>query len=296
MRAYLMMAVLAGSLAGLAQAGEPAEGILVSPAWLAGRLGDPSLVVLQVANLRDDYARAHIPGARFLWPSWLVESTPERSAELPPVKLLRRRLEDLGVTDHSRIVLCHMQGDVTTAARMYVTLDYLGLGERTSILDGGLEAWKAEGRPLTSDVPKIEHGKLSPRIHPAVVVDLAYVQARYRGPDVHVVDARSPQTFGGAPVGGMPRTGHIPGAVNVPYSTLTDSTDRYLPPDSLRARFARAGVTPGRPVIAYCNVGRSASAVYVAAKLLGYDVHLYDGSFEEWSRHPEPPVEGKTTN
>ena len=167
MRRILAAAALTAALAGLLPAAPvPAAGsatpLVVTPAWLAERLNDPSLVVLQVAAVRDDYARGHIPGARFVWLNWLAESSPERSFEMPPVKALEDRLEQLGVSNGSQVVICHTLGDPTAAARVYLTLDYLGMGERAVILDGGLEAWKREGRTLTQEVPKHKRGKFTP--------------------------------------------------------------------------------------------------------------------------------------
>jgi thiosulfate/3-mercaptopyruvate sulfurtransferase len=288
------MACLCASLiAGVAGATEPGARILVSPSWLSEHLQDPSLVVLQVANLRADYDSGHIPGARFLWLTSIAASTPEQSLVMPATKTLERALEQLGVSNDSRVVICHVLGDVTAAARVYVTLDRLGLGDRTSILDGGLEAWKAEGQPLSREVPKYRRGQLSPKVDENVVVDLADVAGRYRNAGVRLVDGRPASSFNAQAGAGVVRGGHIPGAVSLPYSSLVDSTERYLPLDSLRTRFAAASLQPGDEIIAYCQVGRSACPVYVAARMLGFKVRFYDGSFEEWSRHPELPVEGK---
>jgi thiosulfate/3-mercaptopyruvate sulfurtransferase len=296
MRRILAAAALTAALAGLLPAAPvPAAGsatpLVVTPAWLAERLNDPSLVVLQVAAVRDDYARGHIPGARFVWLNWLAESSPERSFEMPPVKALEDRLEQLGVSNGSQVVICHTLGDPTAAARVYLTLDYLGMGERAVILDGGLEAWKREGRTLTQEVPKHKRGKFTPKLRPEVLASLDAIQAERGNAGVRLVDARSAQAFN-APEGvTVVRGGHLPGAVNVPLASVTDSLGQYQPADSLRARFEKAGVKPGDRVITYCGIGRTACPVYVAAKSLGYDVRLYDGSFEEWSRRDDVPVE-----
>jgi thiosulfate/3-mercaptopyruvate sulfurtransferase len=291
MRRVLMGCFLVAVLASPGGAVEPAKGPLVTPAWLAEHLNDPSLVVLHVAAIRDDYAREHIPGARFLWLNWLAEATPERSFEMAPLQALDAVLERLGVSNTSQVVICHVLGDATAAARVYVTLDYLGMGDRTAILDGGLEAWKAEGRPVTRELPTYRPGKFAPRVRSDVLVSLERLRATYRGEGVQLVDGRSPQAFNAVEAVGVFRGGHVPGAVNVPSSALTDSLGRYQPADTLKVRFQRAGVRPGSRLVAYCNVGRAACPVYVAAKMLGYPVQLYDGSFEEWSRQEDLPVE-----
>jgi len=286
-----VVSVLGAALAFTARATTPAVRVLVTPGWLAERLQDPNVVVLHVASLRADYDREHIPGARFLWPTWIAESTPEGSLQVPEVEKIEVTLEKLGITDKSQIVLCHVLGDVSTTARMYVTLDYAGLGERTFILNGGLEAWKSEGRPVTSVVAKHRKGSLSLRPRAEVLADIEEVAAISHSPGSRLVDARSARAYGAAGGGGVVRGGHIPGAINLPFTAVTDSASRYLPPDSLAVLFESAGLEPGAAVVAYCNSGRTASPIYVAAKLLGYDVRLYDGSFEEWSRRLDLPVE-----
>ena len=107
---------------------------------------------------------------------------------------------------------------------------------------------------------------------------------------VAILDARAPNFYTGKDNNGFPRAGHIPGALNLFYTTLFDTTDRYLPLDSLKARFAVAGIKPDDDIITYCHVGQTASSDYVAAKVLGHNVHLYDGSFDEWSGREDLPV------
>jgi len=291
MHRFLVGLFVAMTWAVAAAAGPVAEPIAVQPGWLAEHLQDPGLVVLQVSSLRDDYTREHIPGARFLWPSWLTVSTPDLGLEMPPVDSLTTVLRRLGISNDSRIVIYHVLGDVAGTARVFVTLDYLGLGERTQILDGGLAAWKAAGHPVTKVEPRFAPGAFTPAVRPDAVIHLDRMRARYNAPGVQVLDARSPQDYNAVAGLGVLRGGHIPGAINLPTTALFDSLDRYQPLDSLATRFQRAGVKPGGEIITYCGVGRTACPAYVAARMLGYDVRLYDGSFSEWSRKEDLPVE-----
>jgi len=294
MRRFLLTLLVsiacAGACTGAAEADRPAP-IAVTPEWLAEHLQDPKLVVLHVALLRDDYTREHIPGARFLWPTWFAVTTPDAGYELASVDSLTAVLRRLGVSNDSEIVLYHVLGDVAGTARMYVTLDYLGMGDRTKILDGGLPAWKAAGRPVTKDEPKYTPGIFVPNVRQDVVFHLDTMRSRYQSEGTKVIDARSPQEYNAPDRPTIVRGGHIPGAVNIPYTALFDSLDRYQPLDSIAVKFEKAGIKPGSEIITYCNSGRTASPVYLAAKMLGYKVHLYDGSFQEWSRKEDLPVE-----
>lgn len=144
--------------------------------------------------------------------------------------------------------------------------------------------------PVTKEIPAYEPGRFNPVIKNGIFVDLEYVKARSGEAGFCLVDGRSAQGFEGGGVGVF-RAGHIPGAINLPFSAVLDSTNRYLPTDSLRAKFQSVGIKPGDDIISYCYSGRTACPIYVAAKILGYNVHLYDGSFEEWSRREKLPVE-----
>jgi thiosulfate/3-mercaptopyruvate sulfurtransferase len=140
----------------------------------------------------------------------------------------------------------------------------------------------------------VRRGRFTPRINENVLVNLGYVAERYQREGVRLLDGRPASYFNARPSSSVLRGGHIPGAASIPFSSLVDSTDRYVPLDSLRTRFAAAGVRPGDEVIAYRQIGRSACPVYVAARMLGCNVHFYDGSFEEWCRRAELPVENKS--
>jgi len=175
---------------------------------------------------------------------------------------------------------------------VFFTLEYLGLGERTSILDGGLPAWRGGGNPVTSVLTEPKAGHFTPRPKTGIVVDAVWVNANLNKPGVMILDARASKFYTGAEAGSMPRAGHIPKAKNIPFSSVVeDSSNKFKSAAALRELFNAAGVKPGDSLATYCHIGQQASVLYFAARYLGYEAHLYDGSFEDWSHRPELPVE-----
>jgi thiosulfate/3-mercaptopyruvate sulfurtransferase len=274
--------------------------MIVSTDWLAQHLDDDALVMFQIGE-KEEYVAGHIPRAQFL--SLADISAPRGgglSLELPPVAQLKTTFEKLGVSDKSRIILYFSKDWVTPTARVFLTLDYLGLGERTSILDGGLPAWRAEKRPITTEEDIVKMGSVSAPSNKQIVVDAAWFSANLNKPGVMILDARAPKFYTGEDPGRMPRGGHIPGARSIPFSSLVDDpSNKFKSPETLRALFNTAGVKQDDTVTTYCHIGQQASLLYFVARYLGYDAHLYDGSFEDWSLRAELPVdrsEGKTTS
>ena len=272
--------------------GQVRDSMIVSAEWLGKHLNDDSLVLLQVGD-RKEYDAAHIPGAQYIQTSDI--STPRGTGlilELPPVDQLRATFEKLGVTDKSHIVIYFSKDWVTPTSRVYFTLDYLGLGDQTSILDGGLPAWIAEKRSVTTEVRAPKPGNFTPHPNTKLVVDAAWVSGNINKPGVAILDARASKFYSGEDAGQMPRAGHIPSAKSIPFSTLVeDSNNKFKSPEALRALFNTAGVKQKDSIATYCHIGQQASLLYFVARYLGYDAHLYDGSFQDWSNRPELPVE-----
>jgi thiosulfate/3-mercaptopyruvate sulfurtransferase len=267
---------------------------IVSTEWLAQHLKDDSLVLLQVGD-KAEFAAAHIPGAQFVQLADI--STPRGQGlalELPEVAQLQATFEKLGVTDKSHIVIYFSKDWVTPTTRVFFTLDYLGVGDRTSILDGGLPAWRAEKRPVTTEevIPRMGH--ITPRPNKQLVVDAVWVKNNLNKPGVMILDARAAKFYTGEDPGRMPRGGHIPSAKNIPFDSVVEDSNKFKSVESLRQLFSFAGVKKGDSVATYCHIGQQASLLYFVARYLGYDAHLYDGSFEDWSQRTELPVEPST--
>jgi thiosulfate/3-mercaptopyruvate sulfurtransferase len=260
----------------------------VTTDWLSRHLGDPNLVVLHASGQRSDYEAGHVPGARFVgWSSFTV-TRDSLTIELPAAATFDSLLEAAGVRDSSRIVIAG--GPVTMTSRLLVTLDAFGLGGRASILDGGIDAWREQGRPVSRDSVSVARGDITLRPVPDRVVDAAWIGA-HRDAGLAIVDARAPEFFEGRASNNNPRAGRLPGAGNVPFTWLTGELGRFRDRAALERLFARAGVRRGERVVTYCHIGIQGSVAYVAARSLGCVVSLYDGSFEDWSRRSELPVE-----
>jgi thiosulfate/3-mercaptopyruvate sulfurtransferase len=270
---------------------------LVSTAWVGDHSKDADLVLVQVCQNRKEFANGHIPAARFLWWGYLSPDSPDESTALPSADDARKALEDLGISNSSRVILYGGPGVVTIVTRTFLMLEYLGMAEHTSILNGGLDAWKAEHRPVATGLPEaaLAKGIVTVKVHPEFIVDVEYVKKNLRNPSVAIVDGRAKAAYDGRPGMGQ-KTGHIAGAKSVPFSSLVDSLNRFKSPDSLKKIFHDAGVNEGQKVVTYCWVGQQATVSLFAASLLGHDAALFDGSWEIWSAMDDSyPVETTPT-
>jgi thiosulfate/3-mercaptopyruvate sulfurtransferase len=274
-----------------------ASSLVVTSAWLRAHLSDPDLVLLHVGE-KDQYPSSHIPGARLVSLSDI--SVSEHSGhglmlEMPKADDLRQRLEALGISDNSKVVVYYGKDWVSPATRVIFTLDYAGLGENAKLLDGGMDAWVRDGNKVTDVGPEPRKGSLAALKIKPIVVDGTYVRTNIGKPGISVIDGRAAVYYDGVERGGShdgpQRPGHIAGARTLPFTEITDDQVMLRSPEQLKALFEKAGVKPGHTVVGYCHIGQQATEMLFAARSLGHKVLLYDGSFEDWSRHEDYPVE-----
>ncbi len=275
----------------LAQAidNSPETQILVTPQWLNDHLKDQNLVLLQVTFLKFEYDKEHISGAQYLWPGWLAPDSPYGNYNAPDPKQATKILRQLGISNDSQVVLYYIRSEVPVTARMFLTLENLGLQGRVSFLNGGLDAWKKAGFTTTKDLPSAKKGNI--KIKPGtVLVDKEYVLKDLNTQAGVVVDARMQRFYDGEPTGN-PRDGHIAGAKNIPYTEMIDASNMFKPADQLQSFFTPVAPDKSKEVVTYCFIGQTASVVYMAGRMLGYNMKLYDGSLQEWSRLDNLPME-----
>jgi thiosulfate/3-mercaptopyruvate sulfurtransferase len=294
----------AATLSGAQQpAGSGRDALVVSPAWLAAHLHDANLVILHVGEPAA-YASKHIAGARFVDLDDIsdhsgMSGTPGANPlmlEMLPAQQLRAKLASLGISDNSRVVVYFANEWVSPSTRVMFTLDYAGLGNRSVWLDGGLDAWTRDGQPVTDVVPPpAQPAKLSALALKPIVVTADYVRAHETKRGVAIVDGRAAGAYEGVMGGNKAngnRAGHLPGAKSVPFTEVTDDQLKLKTPAQLQELFAKAGVQPADTVVGYCWIGQQATAMLFAARSLGHPVLLYDGSFEDYSKHLDWPIVG----
>ena len=273
---------------------------VVSTEWLAKHLGESDLRVVDGTwhmpqlgrDARAEFVTEHIPGAVFFDIDAIADHATSLPHMLPSADAFAGAVGALGIGSDDRVVVYDVRG-VISAARVWWTFRAFG-HDAVAVLDGGLRAWKAEGRPMASGEPAPPRRQFRARLRPELVRDFAAMRANLGTHAEQVVDARSRGRFAGTeaePRAGL-RGGHIPGSLNVPYETLYRPDGMLLPPDALRAAFTGAGVDLGKPITTTCGSGVTASVLALGLHLLGRsDVAVYDGSWTEWGGRADTPVE-----
>jgi thiosulfate/3-mercaptopyruvate sulfurtransferase len=267
---------------------------LVGVAELAARIHDPLVRVCDVRWYladpglgRREYAEGHLPGAVFVdLEEILTAGDGPGRHPLPPPDRFARDMGGLGIGPQHRVVAYDSAGG-STAARLWWMLRAIGHPD-VAVLDGGLAAWVEAGHGLAIDLPRHRPERLAAPDRWPGTVDRDQVAASLGW--IALVDARAGERYRGETEPVDPVAGHIPTAVSLPFASLLDGP-RLLAPERLGERLAEAGITPDRPVVAYCGSGVNACHVLLAMEVAGVAGGLlYPGSWSDWSAHPSLPV------
>lgn len=268
---------------------------LVSTDWLEAELGASDLRIIDATfflpamgrDARAEHEAAHIPGAVFFDIDEIADSASPLPHMLPSEHKFASRMQSLGLGDGHRFVV-YDNSPLHSAARAWWMLRTFG-AHYVALLDGGLQKWRAEGRPLASGREQHRHGHFTAFLDPNAVVDKKAVLA-LAGEEI--VDARPASRFAGVDAEPRPgvEPGHIPGSRNAPQSEFYKADNSWKLGDELRAVFDAAGVDLTQPMVTTCGSGVTAAVILFGAHLLGKkDVRLYDGSWSEWGADPATP-------
>ncbi|HEY2168381.1 MAG TPA: sulfurtransferase [Candidatus Angelobacter sp.] len=261
--------------------------MLVTTAWLAENLSEPDVIVLCINSTPEFYTKGHIPGARQIKLEDIAVTRDGIPNELPPVETLQHIFQAAGVSNSSRVVLYGERYNLL-AARAYFTLDYLGVAARVALLDGGLEKWITERRPLSTEIPQSKTATLVVSPRPEILVDTKAMRdlSQKKPGSVTLLDARPTKEFTGEQLSeDVTKAGHIPGAKGLYWmDMLVSRQNPVLKPEAeLRRMYSALNARADQPLVTYCRTGMQSSFDYFVAKYLGYDPSMYDASFFEWS-------------
>lgn len=277
-----------------------AQETLVTTGWLNEHLADPDLVVLDCSvriefdenggfrslSGRTDYEAGHIPSAGFAdLTSDLSNLESPFQFALPTPEQFASVMGALGVGDNTRVVL-YDNSNSAWAARVWWMLRWVGF-DRVALLDGGLAAWTADGHALSSEPANHPVQQLTLNLRPELIANQDEVHAAIDNDAVHLIDALPESHFRGDMIF-YDRTGHIPGAANIPSSSLMDESGRYRPNEELAAILE--GDRKARN-ITYCGGGIAASSNAFVMTRLGFtDVAVYISSLQEWANNTDNPM------
>ena len=276
---------------------------LVTAAWLSKHLEDPAVLIVDgsyfvpggVSPAHEQYLAGHLPGARFFDINAVADTAKTKEHAFPTAQIFSGKVGALGIGNHHHVVAYDYMGGACAAARVWFMFHAFG-HQAVSVLNGGLTAWKANGYPLQS-------GSTAP-----ITIQSFQIQATNPGvkntedmlaniaeQSFQVVDARSSGRFTGATPEPRPglRSGHIPGAKNLPFLELFDPSNMALRnADELREVFAARGIDLAVPLTASCGSGVTACAIALGAYIAGKtDTQIYDGSWLEWGANETLPIE-----
>ena len=273
---------------------------LVAPSWLASRLDDPSIVILDATlppagivppvDTRARYVARHIPKAIFFDIDELSDHSTSLPHMLPTAEAFSRSMSALGVSDEATIVAYEQEG-FFSAPRAWWMLRTFG-AQKVYVLNGGLQAWIDAGYPTHSGQVLRAATRFRARLNHDAVKDFSQIQ-RMIAEHAQILDARAAGRFTGTtpePRPGLP-SGHMPGAISVPYKDLVEEGG-LKSAEKLRELFVSKGVDLEKPITTTCGSGVTAAVLTLGLEVIGAkDVSLYDGSWAEYAQRPEAVIE-----
>ncbi len=278
--------------------------VTVDADWLKGHLDDPDVIVVDATvhlpdtgrNARKEYEAEHIPGALFFDLDVIADPDNPRPRKIPTRDRFAREVGKLGITAEKHVIAYDTRG-LYSAARVWWLFRHYGI-DNVSVLDGGMVAWKKAGGPVDSAAPAAAAATFAPGETRDLLALWPDVLAESKSGG-QILDARTPGRWAGTENDRYPgaRAGRIPGSTNLYWEDLLDAGDRtLLPEEDLRKRFAATGLDLDKPVTISCGSGLTACILALGLARIGKeDWRVYDGSWDEWGRNPDLPIESDAT-